>query len=280
MGEVRYDNGSELYCPYISGYHVNVPLVTKFTSVSRGIRTACTLSDAVIYGHGADADIHTHDDQNLHMFAMKLDCDYVHSVASDLLGFPVTRPIEMRSGIQLSRGPGREWWSLVRATFNTYRNDTAAARLMRESLSYAVAVGILSVTNNTVSDTLRAPVPQCAPQSVHRAAEFINSFIVDSNHNAAQALTPADVARHVAVSVRVLQRGFREHLAETPVEYIRKVRMKRVHEELRAAHPEATTVASIANKWGFYHGGRFAREYRSLYNCAPSETLSARGSTR
>ncbi len=36
--------------------------------------------------------------------------------------------------------------------------------------------------------------------------------------------------------------------------------------------PEGTTVTEVALRWGFYHLGRFAQEYRALFGQSPSQT--------
>jgi len=41
---------------------------------------------------------------------------------------------------------------------------------------------------------------------------------------------------------------------------------------LLKAGPEAG-VAEIANAWGFWHMGQFARDYRFMFGELPSETL-------
>jgi len=53
--------------------------------------------------------------------------------------------------------------------------------------------------------------------------------------------------------------------------YLREVRLNRVHEALTAAAPDATTVSTIAARWGFHHPGRFAATYRKKFGRMPTE---------
>lgn len=55
--------------------------------------------------------------------------------------------------------------------------------------------------------------------------------------------------------------------------YVRAVRLARVHDELRTSEPGLTTVTTIAQRWGFFHLGRFAAAYRARYHTTPSDTL-------
>uniref|UniRef100_UPI0034DAE5F1 helix-turn-helix transcriptional regulator n=1 Tax=Paractinoplanes polyasparticus TaxID=2856853 RepID=UPI0034DAE5F1 len=75
------------------------------------------------------------------------------------------------------------------------------------------------------------------------------------------------------VSERALQAGFQRYVGISPTTYLRQVRLDRVHEELRQADPDRTTVADVAQRWGFRHLGRFAGCYRARYGVSPSQTL-------
>jgi AraC-like DNA-binding protein len=49
-----------------------------------------------------------------------------------------------------------------------------------------------------------------------------------------------------------------------------------LRQELRDAAPRSTTVLDRALRWGFWHMGHLARDYKSLFGETPSETLSRR----
>ena len=76
------------------------------------------------------------------------------------------------------------------------------------------------------------------------------------------------------VSVRTLQEGFRSRFGTTVTAYHREVRLERAHRILSAAG-ERRAVADIAVECGFFHLGRFARDYRLRYGVTPSATLHA-----
>jgi AraC-like DNA-binding protein len=83
----------------------------------------------------------------------------------------------------------------------------------------------------------------------------------------------ADLARATKVAVRTLQAAFRQHTGTSPMQYLRELRLTRVHEDLLAADPHLHTVAKIAHRHGFTHLGRFAAAYRARYGRNPSTTL-------
>ena len=111
------------------------------------------------------------------------------------------------------------------------------------------------------------PPHQRAPLVVRRAARFIQE-------NAGRAITLDDIAEAAGVGARGLQYAFRRHRGDTPTQFLRRVRMDRVHHELMTADPtQGDTVAAIAGTWHFTHPGRFATSYREVYGVPPSETL-------
>jgi len=51
---------------------------------------------------------------------------------------------------------------------------------------------------------------------------------------------------------------------------------QRQHELITRRSPDPTTVTEIATRFGFWHFGRFAGEYQSIFGEAPSSTLHRR----
>jgi len=105
-----------------------------------------------------------------------------------------------------------------------------------------------------------------APRAIRAAVEIIEEL-------AHLPLTVPSIARRCHVSTRTLQLGFRRHLATTPMEYVREVRLRRAHESLLEADPSTDSVASIAYRWGFKNLGRFAAVHAERYHEPPSVTL-------
>jgi AraC-like DNA-binding protein len=66
---------------------------------------------------------------------------------------------------------------------------------------------------------------------------------------------------------------FRNRLATTPTEYLRRVRLHRAHQDLSASEAFGTTVGEVAARWGFTHTGRFALQYRQAFGVALPVTL-------
>jgi AraC family ethanolamine operon transcriptional activator len=82
-----------------------------------------------------------------------------------------------------------------------------------------------------------------------------------------------DLCKAAGVSERALEYAFKEILRMSPVAFLRRVRLHRVHQALRAGTRGTTTVSAEALKWGFWHFGDFSKAYKDCFGESPSDTL-------
>jgi len=82
-----------------------------------------------------------------------------------------------------------------------------------------------------------------------------------------------DICAATNLSWRSLDRAFKECLGVGPKRYLLNLRLAQVRRQLKSAPPR-TKVVDIANDWGFWHMGDFAREYRKMFGEAPAESLT------
>jgi AraC-like DNA-binding protein len=114
---------------------------------------------------------------------------------------------------------------------------------------------------DSTSSTIRAA-------HLQRAEQFIRDNLENPNLNSRV------VAESCGISLRYLQELFAEN-EYSVVGYIRDKRLTRCHETLKMVH-DTSTMAQIANKWGFYDQAQFCRHYRNRFGCTPSETRKQR----
>lgn len=93
------------------------------------------------------------------------------------------------------------------------------------------------------------------------------------------APTVRDVCAATGVASRTLERAFKERFGIGPKAYIMRLRLHGVHGELLRVAAGAR-IANVANSWGFWHLGQFARDYRLQFGELPSQTLQAARSNR
>jgi AraC-like DNA-binding protein len=91
--------------------------------------------------------------------------------------------------------------------------------------------------------------------------------------NADQSLFLPEICKAIGVSDRTLRLCCQEHLGTGPKRYLMLRRMQLARRALRETAPSVATVTEIATRYGFWHFGRFAGAYRSLFGEMPSAAL-------
>ena len=106
----------------------------------------------------------------------------------------------------------------------------------------------------------------CLPTYVRQARDYIEA-------NLGFPISLADITAAAGVHVTTLLKGFKQHYEISPIAYLKQKRLEAARKTLLAAKPLTTSVTEVATQWGFFHLGRFARDYRQLFGELPSETL-------
>jgi AraC-like DNA-binding protein len=106
-----------------------------------------------------------------------------------------------------------------------------------------------------------AELPAAADSALALAVTFLRQHLVEPLDN-------ATIARHVGLSVRVLERRFREAFQLAPQQYLRRLRVR------LACHPlvySERTLAEIATAHGFCDQSHFGREFRRETGMTPRQ---------
>ena len=82
-----------------------------------------------------------------------------------------------------------------------------------------------------------------------------------------------DLSHETGLSIRTVQRCFRQYFGVTVTSYLKARRLDAAHCDLVTAHPPRDTVTRIALRNGYSHLGRFSFEFRERFGQLPNETL-------
>lgn len=157
-------------------------------------------------------------------------------------------------------------WLFREATHGSLLDQPLLAARIEETL----LLTMLQLLPHDRADLLR-PGPTVAPGFVIRAEEYMAS-------QAHEALTVAQVAAQVGVSIRSLFSGFQRYRGRSPMEHLRSVRLERARLDLSRVDNEEISVTEVALRWGFGHLGQFAADYKRRFGELPSQSLRrARG---
>ncbi|MFV3402740.1 AraC family transcriptional regulator [Pseudomonas sp. NY15463] len=102
------------------------------------------------------------------------------------------------------------------------------------------------------------------PRHVKRAEGYIRERLHSD-------IKLADIANAVGVSIRSLSEGFQRALQQSPMQYVKALRLDAARNELLSTDPERL-VSEVAEAWGFNHLGRFSEQYRLRFGELPSHT--------
>lgn len=246
-----------------AGYHVNVTLAGLIASASDDEETVSTAGQATVFAPHRTHRL-THCAEGAAQLGIRVDRALLDAELEALLGRPVRAPVEFALEFDLSSPAGRAWSASLELLLSELDDPDGpigrpAVRAYHERL---LATGLLFAQRHSYTEELRGGGAPATPRAVRRVLDVVQG-------RPQEPYTVGDLARVAGVSARRLQEAFREHVGTTPMEYLRSVRLDRVHEELRAG---VAGVTETAYRWGFTHPGRFASAYRQRFGVLPSET--------
>jgi AraC family transcriptional regulator, ethanolamine operon transcriptional activator len=202
--------------------------------------------------------------------AISFPLNLVRETAS-ILGL---RPIDPPSrGLVISLEPEKA--SLLRATFSSLLNEAVARPLNeRASTSWTPTKQdgllrfLLHCTGGTSSMTKLA--------SNGERARVLKAALRVINDSTEDVITVGDLCRIARASERTLDYAFAERFGLSPAQYMKARRLNAARNDFCREHEHEIKIADIANKWGFWHLGQFARDYQTWFGELPSETYERR----
>ena len=101
-------------------------------------------------------------------------------------------------------------------------------------------------------------------RALRRALDYIHD-------HSEQRITIRSLCNAAGVSERTLQYAFRERFDVSPKQFVMSRRLNGVRRQLRRIGT-SVRISDVANRWGFWHMGQFAADYRRQFGELPSET--------
>jgi len=131
-------------------------------------------------------------------------------------------------------------------------------------LDFEIRSSLVSALASGLDTDLGAPSPTVRSRALRLALEYIEA-------NADSAPTVRDICRASGASYRTLNYAFVERFGVAPKQYLQAIRLDGVRRDLFKQGPHGTVI-DTANRWGFWHMGQFAADYRRQFAELPSET--------
>jgi AraC family ethanolamine operon transcriptional activator len=98
-----------------------------------------------------------------------------------------------------------------------------------------------------------------------KAVDFINIHIEDN-------VSIPYLCKYAGLSQRSLEYSFKEVYQISPKQYIKAIKLNTIKKELANNHDKL--ISDLAAKYGFWHMGQFAADFKNQFGKLPSETLA------
>jgi AraC-like DNA-binding protein len=255
----------------VTAYYIDAPLSGSAVSRWRdGELVTTTTGSVAVFTPGTPCVLDWSGD--CRQLCLKVSEPQMRLQLEAMLNRPVRQRITFDRQFNLSTPAANDWYQLVRLLARQVGQPGGLLnhRLAVGNLQLLLIQGLLQIQPHNYTEALTESEGPASAAVAKRAIELMH----------AHPETPwstAELARATGASARALQRAFERSGQPSPMMYLRRLRLHRVHGELAANSPDSVTVTMAAGRWGFVHLGRFASQYRQLFGETPSETLRARG---
>jgi AraC-like DNA-binding protein len=254
----------------VTAYYIDAPLSGRAVSRWRdGGLVKTTTGSVAVFTPGTPCVLDWSGDCG--QICLKVSEPQMRRQLEAMLNRSVRKRITFDRQLNLRTTAANDWYYLVRLLAREARQPGGLLdhRLAVGNLQLLLIQGLLQIQPHNYTEALTESEGPASPAIVKRAIDLMH----------AHPETPwgtAELARATGASARTLQRAFERSGQPSPMLYLRRLRLQRVHAELAANSPDSATVTMVAGRWGFVHLGRFASQYRQLFGETPSETLRAR----
>lgn len=147
-----------------------------------------------------------------------------------------------------------------------------AARQHGHELAATVAENLLLDRVRGKDDRQRVPLKNRVGASQPKLVQAV--LLMEANLE--EPLTTDEIAGHVCVSRRQLERLFKQHLERVPSQYYLELRLNRARQMLRQT---SKSIIQIGLSCGFSSGPHFSSAYRNHFGVTPREDRQTHGRT-
>ncbi|MEV0685198.1 AraC family transcriptional regulator [Nocardia sp. NPDC050378] len=270
VGRMAYGTDARIDGPPMQTcYHVNLSVAGQSTVAQHGTRRSFGAGEAgVAFVHDAPVSVRwSADAEHYHINLRRVPFE---RHAARLLGRRDTEPVLFDLTFPIDTPAGRALLASTRFVYDELARDGGVSTmpLACRELESTLMTQLLLTAPSQLTPILTGSAPSIGHTRVREAVAYIHA------HPDADIST-AELAARAGVTARALQLAFRDAVGMSPSAYVRSVRLDRVRDEL--ASGRAVSVSDAAMKWGFFHLGRFAQQYRDRFGELPSETAARVG---
>ena len=200
--------------------------------------------------------------------SVRVSCDAVDNALMNHTGERPTEPIQFVPHPQLLIDGAEPLRNLILQVWQECLQNTSISTLSavgRELEVLFASMLLMCVPNNYSRNLLGAS--EISPSA---ACEVAARFI---QKNAREDINMDEIMKVSGLAKTSLYTEFHKYYNTTPMEFLRRERLRLARDTLTSANPDATTVTNVALDCGFTHFSRFAHYYKQRFGELPSESL-------
>jgi AraC family ethanolamine operon transcriptional activator len=148
------------------------------------------------------------------------------------------------------------------------------SKYRRHDVMPTLSRGLQEALLDSLVDHLAAGADDDSPVRLDAAARLVRAVLTYMQDNPAGSDSIGEICDLLGTSRRSLELSFRKYVGVPPKRYLKMLRLDRCRETLARSAPQEASVGEIARRYGFWHMGQFARDYRALFDERPGETLA------
>ena len=184
------------------------------------------------------------------------------------LGVPSTGPNQKRTGLSPTEARKRlrvlvESLSIASRNVPAALRQTSAVTAARNKIAQAVGDALGLQKEATIAPGRHA---LSRVQITRSALQILEEY-------SDEQISVGRLANMIGISERTLRTTFEEYFGVGPTRFLKVRTLHQARKLLKRADPHATNVTEIAVGLGIWELGRFARDYKLLFDEFPSETL-------
>lgn len=199
---------------------------------------------------------------------LRFDRRRFETFCSKVIGHEVKAALRFHAmqGIQF---PADRWSALLRFMLLLLngRDEQEVSAGEISSIEELLMLTLLNGQSHSYVGHFHRAAKSATPRHYRLAVEFIH-------HHLATDISVIQIAAAAGCSVRSLARLFSQRGNTSPMQFVQKLRLEKIRQDLLDARQSDKTISRIVHDWGCRHLGEFNRQYRLAYGERPSDTRS------
>lgn len=265
-GTLSYDLPVQVHAAeFVDSYQVNLALRGEVLMTYGRREQLATTDIGAVHGPSAPS-ILTGWERPAEILGVKFGRRELEGQLAEAIGRSPAGPISFRGWLDTRTRDGATWWALARRVAWWSRMPHPMDGTTEQTLPSAILTSLLHAAEHEYSDELA---------QARRTPRVAATMALASMHaHPGARLCMGDLASHVGVSVRALEKEFRARWGRSPAEMLADIRLDYARRTLLDPSTSGARVADVGRRWGFAHAGRFASRYAERFGEPPSTTLA------